>query len=178
MKTIIFDDTLDKESIQTLIDDIEQPHVDDPEKDLLIYFSSDGGYWYASQMLIRCLNNLPKTFSVKIVFFWRIYSAAFNVLIDVKCEKEVLDGAVALLHLLDRDVSSREYIHDKTSFSKFLVDDMNRYNEKYLAWMAALPGFLSEDDVKVLSEGRDVYADSVRINDLLENLKKKKRNER
>jgi len=93
LKTILFDGGLNNENVQALIDDIQQPHMDDKETDVVLYFSSEGGFRHSTQALIECINTLPEEYNFKMVFYWRVHSSAFDVLVNVNCRKEIQDGA-------------------------------------------------------------------------------------
>jgi len=82
------------------------------------------------------------------------------------------DGAISIIHLMNRDVSARELIHDKESLESFLVEDLNEGNVKYLEWLMDLPKFLTEKEIKKISEGKDVYINTKRLRKLLKRLDK------
>ncbi len=172
MKTIIFDGDLSNENVQALIDDIEQPHADIVETDIVLYFSSNGGSRHSSQMLIDCVNRLPKDTIFKMIFYWQVHSAAFDVFVRARCTKVVYDGAISILHVMDRTVNSKDYLHNKKSFDAFLVEDVNDANEKYLEWLAGLPKFLTDKETRRISKGKDVYISNKRLRKLLKRLNK------
>ncbi len=118
MKTLIFEEDLNNENVQQLIDDIQQPYIEEPENDIVVYFSSKGGYDHSAEMIVDCINSLPKERKVKIVFYFAVYSAAFDVFIRCKCKKVVKKGAIGLVHVVSRDVGVREVVNDKESFDR------------------------------------------------------------
>ena len=171
MKTIIFDDKLNNETVQVLIDGIQQPYEETPETDIVLYFSSEGGFNHSANMLIDCVNTLPEEHNLKMVFYWRVYSSAFDIFVKCNCKKIVDRGAVGLVHLSSRDVGVREISNDKGSFDNFLLEDTNALNEEYLKWFQDL-GFFSRRELKEISKGGDIYLNSLRLKKMLSKLKK------
>ena len=170
MKTIIFEGELNNENVQELVDELQQPYIEEPEDDIVLYFSSKGGYDHSAEIIIDCINSLPEERKVKIVFYFAVYSAAFNMFIRCKCKKVVKWGAIGLVHLVTRDVGVREAINDNESFDKFLLDNTNDVNEEYLKWIEGLDCFTPKE-LKELSKGRDVFLNSKKLKKILKNQK-------
>lgn len=170
MKTLIFEEDLNNENVQQLIDDIQQPYIEEPENDIVVYFSSKGGYDHSAEMIVDCINSLPKERKVKIVFYFAVYSAAFDVFIRCKCKKVVKKGAIGLVHFVSRDVGVREVVNDKESFDRFLLNNTNDVNERYLKWLQGLSCFTTKE-FKELKKGRDVFLTRKRLRKILKNQK-------
>jgi len=172
MKTIIFEGELNNENVQKLVDDIQQPYEDEPETSIVLYFSSEGGYLHCGNILIDVINSLPEHYNLKMVFFWKVFSCAFDVFVKAKCKKEAYTGSVGLVHLMNRDVGVLGVVNDKDSLDRFLVDELNDGNEVYLKWLSSLPKMFSSKEVKKISHGQDVYITAERLEQFLKRQKK------
>lgn len=171
MKTIIFEGELNNENVRELIDDLQQPYVEEPETDIVLYFSSEGGYYHCGVVLIDVINSLPKEYNLKMIFYWKMFSAAFDVFVRVKCKKEVCTGSVGLVHLMNRDVGALGMINDKKSFDRFLANELEDGNEEYLKWLMDLPGMFTQKEIKKIAKGRDVYINTKRLQKFLKKQK-------
>ena len=172
MKTIIFRDELDPETVQVLIDEIEQPHVEVKEHDIRVLFSSIGGHSDMAEAVIDCINELPEKYDVELVITHQAVSAAFDIFVKTKCRKKLYEGANGIVHLFDRSVSTRDVINTKGSYDEFLLKNINDMNEKYLWWLESLKIF-TKKELKKISQGRDVYVERERLQKIIDNQNKK-----
>ena len=173
MKTIIFRGELNPESAQNLINDIEQPHEEFRETDIKILFSSMGGQMDMAQAVIDCINGLPKEFKVEFIVSYQVNSCAFNIFVKINCKKRLYEGSNAVVHLFERIVSSKDIIHNKDSYDRFLVDLADDENVKYLEWLESL-GVFKRKELKKIARGGDVYVEGERLQKIIDNQNKKK----
>ncbi len=172
MKTIIFRDELDPETVQKLIDDIEQPHEENKEHDIRILLSCHGGDADMSMAVINCINTLSKEFKVELVITYRANSAAFIIFVKTNCKKSLYDGAHSVVHLLDKIISMNDVLNSKKSYDKFLVNNVQLRNTKYLKWLKSLKIF-TQKELKKISRGKDVYVERERLQKIIDNQNKK-----
>lgn len=167
MKTIIFREDFSPETAQELIDKIEQPGVEEKEHDIRILLSSSGGETDMTQAVADCINDLPEEFNIELVVTFRACSSAFNLFVNTKCKKRLYDGANASVHLYTRDVSAREIINSKSSYDKFLVNDLNKRNVKYLEWLDGV-GVFTAKELKKISKGEDVFIGKKKLQKIID----------
>jgi len=174
MKTIIFRDELNPESVQQLIDEIEQPGVstEDKEYDIRILMSSVGGQSDMAKAVIDCINGLSKDFKMELVVTFQANSAAFEIFVKAECKKRLYDTANAVVHLYDRLVSSKDIIHDKDSYDEFLLAGVNDANEDLLKWFDSL-GIFTKKELKRIAKGKDVYVERERMQIIIDKQNKK-----
>jgi len=172
MKTIIFRDELEAESVQKLIDAIEQPHVEEKEHEIRILFSCPGGFSDMALAVIDCINGLPEKFKVELVVTYQANSAAFDIFVKTKCKKRLYTDANSIVHLYSRLAETRDIIHDKDSYDKFLLDRVNDLNEEYLGWLEGLEIF-TQKELKRISKGKDVYVERERLQKIIDNQNRK-----
>lgn len=170
MKTIIFREDFTPETAQKLINEIEQPNEDPKEYDIRILFSNCGGEGDMAQAVVDCINELPAEFDVEFVVTYQVISAAFDVFVKLKCKKRLYPQANAIVHLFTRQVSVRETVNATESYDKFLLNDLNVGNAKYLKWLEGLNVF-SLKELKGISKGRDVYLGRKRLQKIIDNQK-------
>jgi len=172
MKTIIFREELTPESVQELIDKIEQPHEDIVEHDIRILFSSIGGHSDMAEALIDCINGLDKEFNLELVVTYQAVSGAFDVFVKAKCKKRLYRNANGVVHLFDRSFSSRDVINSKNSYDKHLLAEINDMNAEYLEWLEEL-GIFTGKELKRISRGKDVYVERERLQKIIDKQSKK-----
>ena len=172
MKTIIFREELNPDTVQKLIDDIEQPHEEDKEHNIKILMSCRGGQSDMGQAVIDCINELPEEFEVELVVTYQANSSAFNIFVKTKCKKRLYEGANSAVHLFERIVSSKDIVNNKDSYDKFLLDEANDSNEKYLWWLENL-GIFTKKELKKIAKGGDVYVERERLQKIIDNQNKK-----
>lgn len=170
MKTIIFREDFTPETVQELIDGIEQPGKEEKEFDIRILFSNCGGEGDMAQAVVDCINELPEEFNVEFVVTYQAVSAAFDVFVKLKCKKRLYSHANAIVHLYSRNVSAREIINATESYDKFLLNELNVGNARYLKWLESLDVFTAKE-LKKISKGKDVYVERKRLQRIIDRQK-------
>ena len=102
--------------------------------------------------------NNYKRFTV--IVDWGCSSAAFYLLMDLKCEVIVHDYAYAILHVLNYALNYNELLGNP-SFSSFEKNRLDKENAELLEEFN-LSGFTSEES-KLFSSGQDVILDGPRM---------------
>ena len=173
MKTIIFREDFTPETVQELIDKIEQPGVEEKEYDIRILLSSQGGETDMAQAVVDCINELPEKFNIELVVTYHVCSSAFDLFVNTRCKKRLYNEANAIVHLYTRNVSAREIINSQDSYDKFLVGLLKTLNVKYLEWLKGL-GIFTTKELKELSKGEDVYVERKRLQKIIDEQKNNK----
>jgi len=151
MKTLFFDDIIDKESVTDLIESIEEVEDDN----IKIYFQSEGGGHDYMQVLSDYVNTHPdKTFHF--IVNWHVCSAAFDLFLDLKCKKSVLDGACAMTHLYNRMINTS----DTSDKNEHLLQNLNDTNKRLLD---KVKPYLTEDEFTKLKNKEDIYINTERL---------------
>lgn len=171
MRTIIFNDIIEMESIYLLIENIEN-NIDEPDylissglnEDLnsqkidgqvryrTIYFSSDGGDWNAAKILLDYINN-NTTYDFFIIFNNNVGSAGFELLLRLQCPKKILNTTFSIVHLATTDIDLRQSCK-KESIQKKLLVKINNLIEDQISKYREIG--ISEKIIKKLKLGEDV----------------------
>lgn len=161
MKTIMFSNDITDETISELINEIEviESHEQGVETESgivqfgrKIYFNSAGGDVASAAVLIDYINN-NRRFIFNLVAYWQISSSAFNVFTMVNCEKRILEHSFAIVHLMNREISTREITKSK-SLDKFLISEMDSSNDKLIDWYTKIG--INDDQIEEIKNGEDV----------------------
>ena len=174
MKTIIFNKEMTQETIADLIDEIET--IADNEEfftldnglkvfERTIYFSSGGGEVCSSSILINFINNNQR-FVFKLIGYWGISSAGFDLFMKCKCERYLIDDAFSIIHLADRYSSARE-LRKSNSIDKFLLGEMEKKHESNLDWFKQIG--ITEEQIKEVVKGEDVAIGNEQLQQILQN---------
>jgi len=151
MKTLFFDDIIDKESVTDLIESIEEVEDDN----IKIYFQSEGGGHDYMQVLSDYVNtHKDKTFHF--IVNWHVGSAAFDLFLDLKCKKSILDGAYAMTHLYNRMINTS----DTSDENEHLLQNLNDTNKRLLD---KVKPYLTEDEFTKLKNKEDIYINTERL---------------
>lgn len=167
MKTIIFRDELNPETVTALIDEIEQSGCDSPETDIRVLFSSPGGQADMTQAIVDCVNELPEDWNVEFVFTHQVHSASFRIFVDLQCKKRLYDSAHALVHLYSRSIDALEYTKKKGSYDSFLMNKLEDANNRFYKWLKGLDLFTKKELNKIW-KGGDVFVDYDRLQKIID----------
>ena len=100
MKTLIVNGNFDYNLLVKFVDSIEK--LENGEI-LEIFLDSNGGSRDIFEYMLYTINSNPERF--KIVTGYKIYSAAFNLLMFAKCEKYICKSTRGMTHLSLREVT-------------------------------------------------------------------------
>lgn len=117
-----------------------------------IYFNSAGGDVASAAVLVDYINNNQR-FIFNLVAYWQISSSAFNVFTMANCQKRILEHSFAIVHLMNREISTREITKSK-SLDKFLISEMDSSNDKLLAWYLKIG--ITANQIAEIQNGEDV----------------------
>jgi hypothetical protein len=174
LKTIVFENDISAKNVYDLISDIEK--IDENEEWLsngdrkyfqrTIYFCSGGGDVGSANILIDFINN-SEQFIFTLVGYWCISSAAFSVFMKSKCERRLIsENTFSIIHLSDRDSSSRELKKSK-SLDKFLLEEMEKCDKKEIEWFLEIG--VTPEQVEDVKAGEDVTIGYDQLNEILNN---------
>lgn len=174
MRTIVFNDNIDTETVSELIANIEMldPNESGYEIDgklvfkRNIYFSSPGGSVSDAAILIDYINTTTD-FVFELIGTWNLSSSGFNIFTLARCKKRLIEQTnnFAVIHLFDRDVSARD-LKKKKSFERFMNNEMEKQNEQLIDWYSQI-GVTPEQIAEILA-GEDVLIDNRQLNEILE----------
>lgn len=154
---VYFDGEIDDETIDILLNKLDTALRSSPI--VYLYFSSEGGIWGASKVLIDYLDTYKNR--IVLVAYSALFSAALLIYYLATCEKRKLTDVLGLAHYPDRPYSSRELMN-KTTVSSVLKkwsDEVfiDRFRKLYKAMG------LSKAEIKLLDEGQDVVLNPDRM---------------
>lgn len=166
---LIFNDSLTSETVFNLISRIEQFSEEDNNNEIMIYFTSSGGYLEASDVLIDYINNRCKYRSkIKLIGSGNIESAGCEVMMFCKCKKDLLPSASAMIHLPYISCKEKEvkrWIFN-SEYHKNLFKVIDHENEEKLAKICAF-NYLNKKQVESLKKGKDIYLNNTEFKELL-----------
>jgi len=146
-KEIASKDVIDLISI---LDKEEDDYID-------LYFCSPGGCSSAAIMLIDYLNQHYE--SIILVPHFQIASAAFLVVMRTRCKKRFLPDVFGMIHLIGLEIDTRDMM-DKASQDSFQHELLIKENKELLN---ELKDVLTEQELKSVENGKDVYLDYDRM---------------
>lgn len=159
----VFDFELTSETIEKLMDGIQQLVVRNPEAKMFVYFSSTGGSLAHAQILLDYLNKVQN--NVFLAAFHQISSAAFKIFVDFRGEKMVMPYCFATVHEGTKELISRE-LKDRESFDYFMYTDIM---EEMSADMGLFyKKHLTDDELLKICNGKDVYLNTKRLRDIID----------
>ena len=163
MRGIIFDADIDKEPIEELMVKIDYLLNENPEEDIAIYFTSQGGYVHIAQSFIHYLNN--NNTNVILIGMNQISSAAIDIFVGANVRKEIMAGTWGMLHLPFVNITTTN-LKGYTSFDKFQKERSPKREELFLKEMRILG--LKEEELKELKKGGEIYLETDRLVELIE----------
>ena len=119
MKYFIFDKDITTDNINSLISSITE--------DCTIYFESIGGNQTASEYFIDFTERT--NYKITLISGWRLGSSAFDLFFFSKTYKIVLDGCFGIMHIVSRDVNTKELLQME-DLTKFLLKDIEESNNR------------------------------------------------
>lgn len=143
--------------------------LDSLEKPLIIYFSTPGGAYHIASMLINVLNNYHKKYGLTLIFTWGVNSIGFRFITESICNKKLMD-CHSIIHLGDKMFSSLMLLNKESmdAFEKKLLNKCNAIIiKKYLLYG------ITNNEIKKMSRGENVYLNQKRLQIILDNIKKK-----
>ena len=157
--TLVFASEIDYESVSTLIDLLEE----NAHKKIDLYFSSSGGGVSSGELLIDYFNF--RKLDLTLIANWSINSTAFSVFFKSDCvNRRIMPNTHSTIHLCRRDISTID-LNRQESYEKFLIDDVDRQNEKDINWFRELG--ISKDKIDIIKSGKDVMLDYEDLVELL-----------
>jgi len=159
MRTILFDDKIEIETIRKLIDDIESK--DDNE--ITIYFTTSGGQSFVGDIIIDYFNTTKR--EITLIGLWMINSAGFLIFFKSTGLKERrFINAHSVLHLMNRDTNIVES-KDKDQYEYFLNKQLENDNKELIEFYRSVG--VSEKYINKINKFWDVYLDNNELNELL-----------
>jgi hypothetical protein len=135
-----------------------------PDEQLTIYMSSEGGLISVEELIVDIVNDQPAKF--RFIFMDSIFSAAFNILLRINCEKVVLPNSLGMIHLprVSTDVNLNGAVLN--GFSNY----MSKSTVKFYLDLYRSVGFTEQDLIDIKGEG-DVYVRGNKLNKIVNNSK-------
>lgn len=127
------------------------------ENQVVIYINSSGGEVDEMERLLYMIECHKE--QITLVAIGVIGSCAFELFSRYTGKKKILKDTIAIVHLYNRDLSSRDLL-DSKSFETFIHKDLIRSNNTVLEQYAQ---FLSKDELKNMSKGQEIYIDYPRL---------------
>lgn len=166
MKTLIFNDEITYDSVNDLINDIEEG-INSGEE-VTVYFQTVGGDYSSGLVLIDYINQNKN--SITLVGYEELSSTGFSVFFRVDCKKKLLEGVFSLVHLTARSVETRN-IKNSKHIDKFFLDESKRNHDAEMVWLKQIG--LYDKEIASVKKGEDLFLTDSRLNELLNRQNKK-----
>ena len=169
MKTIVFDKEINHETIALLFNEIETiPETEQPTDygsgdgkgpffyERTIYFSSDGGYVSAADVLVDYLNTNPGGFLITLVGAGPLCSAAFDIFFKANpADKYLLKSAYGMAHegTFFSNVRSEK---DYDSFDNFYKQELQKQDVEMYNYYEEVLG-IPKSRITKMKKGKDLY---------------------
>ena len=126
-----------------------------------LVIDSVGGNLDAMNLILSIINNDPDQY--KITAFSNVGSCSFDFLLRARCERVVLDSALAIVHLAGRDLHTKE-LKNPHSFDYWVKDLEEKYGEELLIFYS---GYLNKDELELVKHGKEVFLTAERLRTML-----------
>lgn len=132
----------------------------DKEEEVRIYFFSTGGNVDAMDMLLDIFSRLPYLQNITLIPMGYIASTAFTFFVKAKCKKEFVHDTVALIHMTQIEVSTRNF-NDKYSYDYVQKNRVSINNKQQLKELASWG--LTKHELNLIRTGNDLCVDVNRL---------------
>jgi ATP-dependent protease ClpP protease subunit len=150
MNFIFFDEMIDTESVNKLIDKITSKN-----EDTIIYFKSEGGTSFAANSFIDFTYRYEK--EIKFICPEFIMSNAFKIILFAKGEKIIKDSCFGVIHKSFIETTTNDLSQNDPRV-KIQLKSLDIENENMLNILKKA-GF-SKDQINNYKKGNDVHIDS------------------
>lgn len=154
-KSIIFNAEITPESVQELIESMEEFLLQDLPVDL--YFSSDGGVLYAREILTRFLNDWKD--QITLIGFGGLYSSGFALFHDFKGLRELVQECTGMVHIGTQQNDSRG-LRNPDSYHSIMDRNLDYLNTQLYEQYKP---FLTPTERKKFQKGEDLYFTRTRL---------------
>jgi len=163
---ITFDSEINTQNVAELIEKCQIKITTKPEQKILIYFSTIGGSFSHSELLLKYLNDNMD--NIIMCAFHNVSSAGFYVFFNFKGEKDIVDHTFSIMHFGDRNTSWRDLSNEET-FDFFMSSDMRLGMEaSVLKLLSKLK--ISRKYIKMIQNGKDVFFNTENLRKFLANI--------
>lgn len=161
--TVVFNDEITKESIMSIIVDIEKK-FDEGFDVVNLYFSSTGGSGSFAQLLIDYLNDNEDRIVLKL--YDTLFSAGMWIAKYSKCPKEFLPEITLMIHTSSINNGDFKDLNKKHASSTWGISEINKLSNERL--LDEIRQHLLPDEQVLYKKDEDVYIiDQRRIKSIL-----------
>lgn len=150
------------DKFQKLIDTLDLLKV---KEVMIIYLNSDGGDAEVMEALIHVINNNADRLSL--IGYGKLYSAAFDVFFQARCQRDVLRGTVGMCHhmRIGMEISKSNEYHGEDKANKDLIMLQRLHAQKMMKDMG-----MKNTEILRINKGEDVYFQTPRLLQFLKNI--------
>lgn len=156
MIPIYFTEDFETDSISNLLDRISYV-INETDKACVIYLDSLGGSWSAYRALLHYINENKARISIVVTD--QASSVAFDLIYNFEGNITILDGSYSIVHRLSSRFSDSK-LHDTSSMDYKAKKNLDSLNTPY--------SFLDKYEKEDFLNGKDVFLDSDRLKEILE----------
>ena len=151
MKTMIFSDKFDMESVGDFIMKVEDVIGKNPMEKISIYFQSGGGETKAGMVLLDYLN----VHKDKIIMIgnYSLESCAFDVFVRCRNEKRILENTTGMIHSINTTYDTIE-IRDRENPRHLYLELDELINGRCMDFYRELGA--TEDEIEMMEKGKEV----------------------
>ena len=138
-----------------------------PNDKLNIYFRSDGGDVESQTAIIHLINS--NSANIHLIAYGIIYSAAFFIFFNCKCERTVLHGTVGMCHYARVGIEVGD--NNKGYYSSDKANQSWAKEENMWVLQFCIQLGMSVKEINLIKKTQEVYFQVERLQELLENSK-------
>lgn len=138
-------------------------------RDVVIYFSTNGGVMHLAQNMIDMINNFKN--NIKVIVTGFCYSAGLYIITNINCPVEVKPATSGMAHFPYTEVNTKS-LKDEDSWDYFQMNTEKEFIEEYLKNIRHI---LTEKEIEKIMDGKEVWLNTQRMIELISNIPKKEK---
>ena len=166
MKLLYHNEAFESKMLESLIQSINDSKK---EEKIEIYLFSKGGKCSIESAMTHIINSNPEKF--KIIGYEYLASAAFNLFVKAKCEKELLDGTIGMYHLAVISLDYNDRLKTVYGIDDAYIKKMKTIDQPGNMEFMKNCGF-TKKEIKKANDGQDLFFQVSRMNQIIENYSK------
>lgn len=166
MKLLYHNEAFESKMLESLIQSINDSKK---EEKIEIYLFSKGGKCSIESAMTHIINSNPEKF--KIIGYEYLASAAFNLFVKAKCEKELLDGTIGMYHLAVISLDYNDRLKTVYGIDDAYIKKMKTIDQPGNMEFMKSCGF-TKKEIKKANDGQDLFFQVSRMNQIIENYSK------
>ena len=120
-----------------------------------IYLNSEGWETIIGEAMVKTINSYPEKFSLSVL---TAASAAFNMILKLNCDIEIMESWYAMLHKGGWSVFIRDWLLMESKFAKFQEQQLRDFKENV--------DYLNKEELASFLRWEDIYFNKERLEEI------------